>query len=66
MFKFAIEKPVIVAVVMAIVCLFGVLAIYRVPIQMIPDLDLGAPNTYIYFFSHIDSPTTAHNPCLQH
>ena len=39
MFKFAIEKPVIVAVAMAIVCLFGVLAIFRVPIQMIPDLD---------------------------
>jgi multidrug efflux pump subunit AcrB len=39
MFKFAIEKPVIVSVAMAIVCLFGVLAIYRVPIQMIPDLD---------------------------
>ena len=39
MFKFAIEKPVIVAVAMAIVCLFGALAIFRVPIQMIPDLD---------------------------
>ena len=39
MFKFAIEKPVIVGVAIAIVCLFGVLAILRVPIQMIPDLD---------------------------
>ena len=39
MFKFAIEKPVIVSVAIAIVCLFGVLAILRVPIQMIPDLD---------------------------
>ncbi len=39
MFKFALEKPVIVSVAMAIVCVFGVLAIFQVPIQMIPDLD---------------------------
>ena len=39
MFKLAIDKPVIVGVAIAIVCLFGVLAIMRVPIQMIPDLD---------------------------
>ena len=39
MFKLAIDKPVIVSVAIAIVCLFGVLAILRVPIQMIPDLD---------------------------
>ena len=39
MFKLAIDKPVIVSVAMAIVCLFGLLAIQRVPIQMIPDLD---------------------------
>ena len=39
MFKFAIDKPVIVSVGIAIVCLFGVLAILRVPVQMIPDLD---------------------------
>ena len=39
MFKFAIEKPVIISVAMAIVCIFGILSIFRVPIQMIPDLD---------------------------
>ena len=39
MFKLAIDKPVIVSVAIALVCLFGVLAILRVPIQMIPDLD---------------------------
>ena len=40
MFRFAIEKPLIVAVGVLIICLFGVLAIFRVPIQMIPDLDV--------------------------
>ena len=40
MFRFAIEKPLIIAVAVLIICLFGVLAIYRVPIQMIPDLDV--------------------------
>ncbi len=40
MFKFAIEKPVIVTVAILIVCLFGVLGILRVPIQMVPDLDV--------------------------
>ncbi|NKB37394.1 MAG: MMPL family transporter [Gammaproteobacteria bacterium] len=42
MFKFAIEKPVILTVIILIVCLFGVLSIFRVPIQMIPDLDVRA------------------------
>lgn len=40
MFRFAIEKPVILTVVILITCLFGILAIFRVPIQMIPDLDV--------------------------
>ena len=40
MFRFAIEKPLIIAVAILIICLFGVLAIFRVPIQMIPDLDV--------------------------
>lgn len=40
MFRFAIEKPLIVAVGLLIICLFGILAIFRVPIQMIPDLDV--------------------------
>ncbi len=40
MFRFAIEKPLIVAVAVLIICLFGLLAIFRVPIQMIPDLDV--------------------------
>ncbi|MGI9302291.1 MAG: efflux RND transporter permease subunit [Gammaproteobacteria bacterium] len=40
MFKFAIHNPTIVAIAMIVVCLFGVLATLRVPIQMIPDLDV--------------------------
>ena len=40
MFRFAIEKPLIITVAILIVCLFGILAIFRVPIQMIPDLDV--------------------------
>ena len=40
MFRFALEKPLIIAVAVLIICLFGILAIYRVPIQMIPDLDV--------------------------
>ena len=39
MFRFAIEKPLIIVVGVAIICLFGILAALRVPIQMIPDLD---------------------------
>ena len=39
MFRFALEKPLIITVAVLIICLFGVLAIFRVPIQMIPDLD---------------------------
>ena len=42
MFRFAIEKPLIIAVGVLIICLFGILAIFRVPIQMIPDLDVRA------------------------
>ena len=40
MFRFAIAKPLIIAVGVLIICLFGLLAIFRVPIQMIPDLDV--------------------------
>lgn len=39
MFRFAINNPIIVTVTILIVCLFGVLSLFRVPIQMIPDLD---------------------------
>lgn len=39
MFRFAIEKPVILTVGILILTLFGVLAIFSVPVQMIPDLD---------------------------
>jgi len=39
MFRFAIEKPVILTVAILILTLFGVLAIFSVPVQMIPDLD---------------------------
>ncbi|MGR8920121.1 MAG: efflux RND transporter permease subunit [Gammaproteobacteria bacterium] len=40
MFEFAVRKPVIVVVGVLILCLFGITAIYRVPKQMIPDLDV--------------------------
>jgi multidrug efflux pump subunit AcrB len=39
MFRFAIERPVILAVGILILTLFGVLSVFNVPIQMIPDLD---------------------------
>ena len=39
MFKFAIERPVILTVAVLILTLFGILSIFSVPVQMIPDLD---------------------------
>jgi multidrug efflux pump subunit AcrB len=39
MFRFAIERPVILTVGILILTLFGILAIFNVPVQMIPDLD---------------------------
>lgn len=39
MFKFAVHKPVILTVAILIVCVLGVNAVYRLPKQMIPDLD---------------------------
>ncbi|MGR9107783.1 MAG: efflux RND transporter permease subunit [Gammaproteobacteria bacterium] len=39
MFKYTIENGVILTVVILILCLFGVIAMFRVPVQMIPDLD---------------------------
>ncbi len=39
MFRFAIQRPVVLAVAVLIVSLFGALAIFNVPVQMIPDLD---------------------------
>ena len=39
MIRFALEKPVIVTVGIIIVCLFGISALFRVPLQLIPDLD---------------------------
>ena len=39
MIRFSLEKPVILAVGIIIVCLFGLAALFRVPIQLIPDLD---------------------------
>ena len=39
MFRFAINNPIIVTVAILIVCLFGILSYFRVPVQMIPDLD---------------------------
>ncbi len=42
MFEFVIKNGVIVTVAILMVCLFGSLAIFRVPVQMIPDLDVRA------------------------
>ena len=39
MFQGAIQKPVIVTVGMLILCLVGVLAVFQVPVQMIPDIE---------------------------
>lgn len=39
MFKFAIERPVILTVAILLLTLFGILSIFNVPVQMIPDLD---------------------------
>jgi len=39
MFRFVIERPVILTVGILILTLFGILAIFNVPVQMIPDLD---------------------------
>ncbi len=39
MFKFAIERPIILTVAILILTLFGLLSIFQVPVQMIPDLD---------------------------
>jgi len=37
--RFSLEKPVILAVGVIIVSLFGLAALFRVPLQLIPDLD---------------------------
>lgn len=39
MIRFSLDRPVILLVGIIIVCLFGLMAIFRVPIQLIPDLD---------------------------
>jgi multidrug efflux pump subunit AcrB len=39
MFRFAIERPVILTVAVLILTLFGLVSIFQVPVQMIPDLD---------------------------
>jgi multidrug efflux pump subunit AcrB len=39
MFRFAIERPVILTVGILILTLFGILSVFNVPVQMIPDLD---------------------------
>ena len=39
MFKFAIDRPVILTVAILLLTLFGLLSIFNVPVQMIPDLD---------------------------
>lgn len=42
MFEFVIKNGIMVTVIILMICLFGALAIFRVPIQMIPDLDVRA------------------------
>ena len=39
MFRLAIDRPVIVCVAILILCFMGVLAVFRVPVQMIPDVE---------------------------
>lgn len=39
MINLAMKNGVVLSVAIVIVCLFGLLAIFRVPVQMIPDLD---------------------------
>lgn len=39
MFKFAVNQPVIVVVGVLILCLMGILAVFQVPVQMIPDIE---------------------------
>lgn len=40
MFEFAVRRPIVLTVAILIICLFGITSIYRVPKQMIPDLDV--------------------------
>ncbi len=39
MLKFIINRPVILTVIILILTLFGILSIFNIPVQMIPDLD---------------------------
>lgn len=39
MFEKTIQNGVILTVIILIICVFGVIAMFRVPVQMIPDLD---------------------------
>jgi multidrug efflux pump subunit AcrB len=39
-YRFSVRNPVVMTVAILVACLFGVLAVFRVPIQMVPDLDL--------------------------
>lgn len=39
MFQGAIQRPVVVTVGMLILCLIGILAVFQVPVQMIPDIE---------------------------
>ena len=39
MFKAAIDRPVVVTVGILILCLMGALAVFQVPVQMIPDIE---------------------------
>ncbi len=40
LFRRIIENPILVAVAMLLVTLMGILSVLRVPVQLIPDLDV--------------------------
>jgi multidrug efflux pump subunit AcrB len=42
MFREIIGNPVLVIVAVLLLCLLGILAVLRVPVQLIPDLDVRA------------------------
>jgi hypothetical protein len=42
MFKKIVDNPILVSVVVLLVTLMGILAVLRVPVQLIPDLDIRA------------------------
>ena len=46
MLRFVIEKGVILSVAVLMLCLFGIIAIFKVPVQMIPDMESTIISVY--------------------